>query len=97
MDKKTKIQKWYDEVNEDEDQADVVNDMLSDVVTVILQVPGVKEAVAIHVLNNEIGLDEMGIHDVPFQYLWELLFSVPLQEQNDHIQVRTHRRRPSGL
>ena len=79
-DKKTRIQKYYDEFNVDEDVGDRVNDLISEIVTQVLQVPGVKEAVAIHVLNNEIVLDEMGIHDVPFKYLWELLFSPELQE-----------------
>lgn len=81
MTKKTKIQEQYDILNVDEDVGDRANDILAEVVTQVLQVPGVKEAVAIHVLNNEIDLDEMGIHDVPFQYLWELLFSTGLQDQ----------------
>lgn len=83
MSSKTKIQEVYDEFSKDEDVGDRINDLLADVVTEILQVPGVNEAVLIHVLKNEIGLDEMNIHDVPFQYLWELLFSVPLQKDNE--------------
>ncbi|MEE8599427.1 MAG: hypothetical protein V3S69_08005 [Dehalococcoidales bacterium] len=71
---KTKIQDLYTELTVDQEIGDKVNDMLSEAVTAVLQVPGVKEAVAIHVLNSDIRLDEMGIHDVPFQYLWERLF-----------------------
>ena len=80
MNKASKIQEWYNEITSI-DTKDEVNDILCDVVTVIIQVPGIKEAILSHVLNKEIRLDEENIHDVPFQYLWELLFDADLQEE----------------
>ena len=83
MNGKTKVQEMYNEFNKDEIVGDKINDLLTDVVTEILQVPGVSEAVLLHIFNKRIDLEErVDIHDVPFQYLWELLFSVPLQEEN---------------
>ncbi len=82
MTKKTIVQEQYDVLNMDPSTGDRVNDILAEAITEVLQVPGVREAVVIHVLNKEIDLDEMGIHEVPFQYLWELLFSTELADQN---------------
>lgn len=80
MTNRTKIGEVYDELSKDKDLGDRINDLLSDVITDVLQVPGIREAVTVHVLKNYIHLDEMGIHEVAFQYLWERLFDKSLQE-----------------
>ena len=84
MTNRTKIGQMYDELNKDEDIGDKVMDLLCDVVTDVLQVPGIKEAILVHVLKEHIQLDEMNIHDVPFQYLWECLFDQPEDQENNH-------------
>ena len=75
---KTRIAELYDKISEDEDFDGTIDDLLGEVVTRIIEVPEIRQAVILAALRVDAYIKEDNpdtVGDIPWYVLWAHLMS----------------------